>query len=575
MKIAPLFLALLLPVLVNAQYPRIASVQYKNPATLNIAADGNAFTLDALFMTSHYPKRINFIGSDLEIFIMLPQPIRTYRGHSEYDNYLLEVETPQDMEFRILINNQLFQNWTFIKDVNRSLPDTIFYPSNNDIVDTATGSEIVVTGYPAVSNIRSTSKAVKGIAIEELKEVRNYDPFIRKILFSQKLNTGDSVQIDIRFENGKIHTPGVIVKRLLTLPILHRTLYNEQLDKLVLDDRSVWENSPSPALQLERPDSARNRLINLPSNTSKALMVFHRRTMKDSTLMVRFTDESGKVIDSGLSGHKILLKNLKPGSWYELLLAYKLQPENAVTYRIQIGAAWYQTALFKWLMGALAALLLVLIAAAYYRFKITKQKQQQARIDLELKSIRSQLNPHFVFNSLSSIQGLINNNEIDKANIYLSEFGSLMRDTLSGGSHNNNSLEAEIKILDRYLQLEQLRFGFQFEISVDPTINRSAVEVPSLLLQPLVENAVKHGVSGKLANGRIMVRFQKMNDNLLVKISDNGQGIFQKNENGFGIKLTQDRINLISQLSEEQQISMYTDSGTDGTTVSLTFKNWL
>ncbi|HEY5773424.1 MAG TPA: histidine kinase, partial [Chitinophagaceae bacterium] len=259
---------------------------------------------------------------------------------------------------------------------------------------------------------------------------------------------------------------------------------------------------------------------------------------------------------------------------YLLSVYYRLQPENAVLYKIVIAPAWYQTSGFKWIIGSGICLLLLIFSYLFYSYKIRRQKQEQARIDLELKSIRSQLNPHFIFNALSSIQGLINNDEIDKANIYLSEFGSLMRDTLSGNNINNNTLSAEMKILDRYLQLEQLRFGFKFLINANSNINTSETEIPSLLLQPIVENAVKHGVSPLREKGMIDIGFEKQAGDLVIKIKDNGKGFSQNSNNGYGIKLTKDRIQLLNQVNKEQPISFDISSGDSGTTVLLSFKNW-
>jgi len=290
--------------------------------------------------------------------------------------------------------------------------------------------------------------------------------------------------------------------------------------------------------------------------------------------MTSFGMEKDSLKEIGNTKDRVYLRNLKSGNTYLVSAYYKHQPENEVLYKIVIAPRWYQTNSFKWILGVSICLLLLAFTYLFYSYKIQRQKQEQARIDLELKSIRSQLNPHFIFNALSSIQGLINNNEIDKANIYLSEFGSLMRDTLAGNNTNNNTLSAEIKILDRYLQLEQLRFGFNFNINTSSNINGSEIEIPSLLLQPLVENAVKHGVSALRESGKIEVEFEKQDSDLIIKISDNGKGFTENSGNGYGIKLTRERIQLLNQVNKEQPVSFDINSGKSGTTVLLSFKNW-
>lgn len=537
----------------------------------HVSADGNTYIMGNVEEQSDGSNRLTFIGPDLEIYVPFSEGFIKRQKNSEKSLiYYKDRFEMREVEFRILLNNSLYQDWTILSQVNRVLKDTISpHPDlANIITDTVFVGVREVTGYPAMKALATYTTTVDQ---SELARI----PIIKRIIFSQKVNVDDSISVEFRVAKVNVPLITIVAKRISVKPRLERTLYNEQLDRLVIDDLTVWDTIMVRGFSTKSPSKKPSDTeLRLPSNISKVLLLFQRKVSRDSSLLMRFSKEGGAIIDSGLNRHKILLKNLEPGTTYTLSLAYKLQPENAEVYRIIIDPAWYQTALFKWTVAVVAIILIALGATTYYRYKIRRQKQQQARIDLELKSIRSQLNPHFVFNSLSSIQGLINNNEIDKANIYLSEFGSLMRDTLSGGANNNNSLASEIKILDRYLQLEQMRFGFHYEISVDPQINLFSIEVPSLLLQPLVENAVKHGVAGQNEKGRIMVSFEKQETNLLVRITDNGRGFSDKAHNGFGIKLTRDRIFLISQLNNGQEIVMDTKSGSEGTTVFLNFKNW-
>ena len=203
--------------------------------------------------------------------------------------------------------------------------------------------------------------------------------------------------------------------------------------------------------------------------------------------------------------------------------------------------------------------------------------EQKEKKELELRSIRSQLNPHFVFNALNSIQGLVNANEKEKANQYLSDFSNMMRDTLSGNSKDYSPLETELAILDRYLKLEQLRFGFGYEIKVSDSINATSIEIPTLLLQPLVENAVKHGVAQLLSKGKITIEINKLGKDQIFEIKENGQGFIeaQENKEGYGIRLTRERIHLINQINKETSISLAFNKTTDGMTAEVIFKDLL
>jgi two-component system, LytTR family, sensor kinase len=162
---------------------------------------------------------------------------------------------------------------------------------------------------------------------------------------------------------------------------------------------------------------------------------------------------------------------------------------------------------------------------------------------------------------------------LDKANQYLSGFALLLRSSMLSTTKETIPLQTELKNLDNYIQLEILRFSFQYELYVDPALQTDIIEVPPLLAQPLIENAVKHGVSGKGTAGEIKFRIVKDKQDMLFSISDNGPGFDpSKAVDRHGIKLTRDRIELYS---KHRRITLEIQSNTNGTTVLLRFKNWL
>lgn len=215
----------------------------------------------------------------------------------------------------------------------------------------------------------------------------------------------------------------------------------------------------------------------------------------------------------------------------------------------------------------------------YYRhnqnkLKISARERQLA--GLKLKSIRSQLNPHFMFNALSSIQNLINKNNIEGANYYLSIFSGLTRQVLDTNNEESLSIQEELKILDDYLQMEQLRFGFQYQIKVDTNLNQANIDIPAMLLQPFVENAVKHGVSALKEEGNIVIEISKENNDIVISVADNGKGFNIKNEaTGYGMKLSQERIALLNQIYNDQSVTLTVDSNTMGTTITIRLTNWI
>jgi two-component sensor histidine kinase len=182
--------------------------------------------------------------------------------------------------------------------------------------------------------------------------------------------------------------------------------------------------------------------------------------------------------------------------------------------------------------------------------KAIRKKEENKRLitELELKAIRSQMNPHFIFNALSSIQHLINQGKNSDANQYLLHFAKLLRMVLATTEKKLVSLSEEIEQLELYLQLEQLRVPFDYRIEVDDSIQPDNEEIPGLLIQPIVENAVKHGVSDH-QGGTITVHFSKKDHVLLAAITDDGVGFFSSSlpMNGFGLKATEERLRLLNE----------------------------
>lgn len=153
--------------------------------------------------------------------------------------------------------------------------------------------------------------------------------------------------------------------------------------------------------------------------------------------------------------------------------------------------------------------------------------------EIELKAIRSQINPHFIFNCMNSIQLFVMQRDYDSAQKYLTDFSLLIRKTLDMSKLNFVSLTDEINYLTTYLSLEKMRFEnrMDYEITVDPGILPNEAEVPSMLLQPYLENAVKHGLTNqKSGRGKLKLSFQQKEDDLVCIIEDNGIGIKKSKE---------------------------------------------
>lgn len=173
--------------------------------------------------------------------------------------------------------------------------------------------------------------------------------------------------------------------------------------------------------------------------------------------------------------------------------------------------------------------ILVIIVAGITFFMVKQRRRRQLirQSELEQKLLRSQMNPHFIFNSLGAIQHFMMKNDGRVAAFYLSSFSSLMRSILKNSREELITLEEEIQTLQNYLNLHQLRLGekLSFSISASDDLEAGWVKIPPMLVQPFVENAIHHGIEKMEGNGRVSIDFKKTGDQLQITVEDNGGGI--------------------------------------------------
>jgi two-component system, sensor histidine kinase YesM len=178
---------------------------------------------------------------------------------------------------------------------------------------------------------------------------------------------------------------------------------------------------------------------------------------------------------------------------------------------------------------------------------------------IALQSLRREMNPHFIFNSLNSVNQFIATSNEREANKYLTSYSHLMRSIMENSNKDYIPLSTEIDLLRKYLELEKMRFPdkFNWSIEIDPAINPEAEQIPNMLLQPGLENAIWHGLRYKQAQGLLTLRFRKEGTLLLAVIDDNGIGLEesqrlktsnQKQYESLGLKNIRERIRLLNNL---------------------------
>lgn len=214
--------------------------------------------------------------------------------------------------------------------------------------------------------------------------------------------------------------------------------------------------------------------------------------------------------------------------------------------------------------GGLIIGLITLVWQGRLRRRELAKRQQ---VETQLQAIRSQLNPHFMFNSMSSIQHLIRSGQSDQAQSYLGKLASLLRTSLRHNREHFISLQEELDIVGQYCELEALRFNFSYNLEIDQQLDTRAISIPPLLLQPYVENAVLHGISSLRERGKLLVQISEQGRQLWIRIRDNGQGLKSSRSsphrgNGIGLALNAERLKLV--YGNAAQVNIYSPSPTNG-----------
>lgn len=208
-----------------------------------------------------------------------------------------------------------------------------------------------------------------------------------------------------------------------------------------------------------------------------------------------------------------------------------------------------------WILGIV---LICLLGLAWALWRNIQQKQT-ANYRIRLQGLRTQMNPHFIFNSLNSVNNFISQNDERSANKYISDFSKLMRSVMSNSSEDFIPLQEELNMLKIYLDLENARFKDKFthEFNIDSKLQIETIWVPPMLIQPYVENAVWHGLRYKETKGKLTVNFKFDNNQLICEVIDNGIGRqqslelktkHQKMNNSTGMKNTAERVQILNKL---------------------------
>lgn len=265
-----------------------------------------------------------------------------------------------------------------------------------------------------------------------------------------------------------------------------------------------------------------------------------------------------------------------------------------VTLDIIIEPPFWLTWWF-WLACAAGIAAVTALASFVSARKVRKEERVRAKyekdaLELEAKALRSQMNPHFIFNCMNSIKSLINQNENEKANKYLTTFSKLMRTIFQNSDKREINLYDEIETCRLYVQLESMRFGskLHYEFNIDNSIDLKSVQLPALIIQPFLENSIWHGIMPKEAGGSLILSIERNGLDICCIIDDDGIGREMSKQCKFrgepsmhdskGVHLTQNRLDVDNMLTDRHtQVEIVDKKDVQGdslgTKVILTFKD--
>lgn len=285
-------------------------------------------------------------------------------------------------------------------------------------------------------------------------------------------------------------------------------------------------------------------------------------------LYYKINSEKWQLLDDDSRNFK--LNSLSPGTYtINFQTEFENKKSEITSLKIEIKKPFWLTYGFLFFIILLCSSILFFI----YQWQIKKiQKRNQLLLDKmsleknvnqsKLKAIKSQMNPHFFYNALNTLQSYILSNEKKEAIEYLSKFSNLTRTILEMTEKDWVSIADEIKTLSLYLDIEKARFedDFEYSISASPSIDSETTKIPSMLLQPFVENAIKHGLLHQSGNKEVKITFETVNADLVITIDDNGIGRQKSNElnqiknkkhQSFATDALQNRVNLLNQYTQK------------------------
>lgn len=485
----------------------------------------------------------------------LPQANFNYSNANKYESSSIQKRLNTNDALRTVSNSTAVQE--------SSLKENIEVLKNTD------KKEEIAENYEKLADLNYKNKEVA-----EAKENLNKAYFVNKTENTDKAVEINKKITDIYVKEDKMEEAIEVKKSLIKEDFVQKDTKNkaEQIQELASlyeqnnnseEAIKLLENSYQIALENGHTLAARNSIVKLDSiykkqnKSEKSLIIYRGFLLKLAEIIKK---------DKNLIDTKIISETEEK---IELL-----EKERKLKDALIEEKSNFNTGLIIFIL--LLTLFLGLILFAFKKLKIKSKK-------IALQSLRREMNPHFIFNSLNSVNHFISQNDELAANQYLTKFSKLMRGIMENSTDDFISFTTELELLENYLALEKSRFNdlFDYEIKIDNELKNKDINIPSMLIQPFLENAIWHGLRYRDSKGMLSITLELKNKTLVVIIQDNGIGIAKSKElktknqlehKGRGMNNTVERIKLLNELYKNKIHYSIQDSE-NGVTVNLNFKD--
>jgi hypothetical protein len=448
-----------------------------------------------------------------------------------------------------------------------------YYPQNNEVKDYTSWINPQIKGLPMLLTIHKNN-----VWLDVYQKIE-----LNNVSVPVKSETYISAPINNTYE--RLKSQPVFVddwvylstgKRLLKVP---QKLFRETHSTPDIEWLEIYNVIDSSYVSTSINEFKHNKSTLKIKYTVNDFLVLPKNIKTEYAVVLNNSDTS---IWSDISDESSLLfANISPGNYQILLRTRYVDSDKNKTVNIgsfSILPAWYNTWLFY-------GMVLLFIFSAVYWYFMQKQKRLQFALEtekqialLQHKALQAQMNPHFIFNVLNTIQYHVLENETEKTLEVLSKFSKLIRGTFDLVGKDTISLHQEIKYLENYIQVEALRFDgkFEYAINTDNNLNLFDIKIPPLIIQPYVENVFKHAFEKPVSKtAKLTIDFMQQDNYLIIKISDNGKGYVptQKNLNAeSATSLTEKRLEALNKQIKKQNYSVHIESNNideNGTIVTI------